>query len=137
MAFINVSPFQMTDCLFTVEADNYEAHVSTVVFVPSAPTAEFKGLSPNAVHTFTGSPTWTANLTFAQDWATAGSLSRYLFENAGAEIDVTFEPVKGGPAITATLIATPGSIGGAVDSVAVSTVSLGVVGKPALEPIIP
>lgn len=137
MASIAVSPFQMTDCLLTVEADNYEAHVSTVEFAPSSTAAQFKGLTPSAVFNFAGAPTWTCNLTFAQDWSTANSLSRYLFENAGAEIDVTFEPVKGGPAVTATLVAQPGSIGGAVDSVATSTVALGVVGKPTLEPITP
>lgn len=136
MPAIAVSPFQMTNCLFTVEADNYEAHVSTVEFVPTSKTAEFKGLAPTSVHTFAGAPTWVANLTFAQDWTTANSLSRYLFENAGEEIDVTFEPVLGGPAVTATIIAQPGSIGGAVDAVATSTVSLGVVGKPTLEPVI-
>lgn len=135
MPTIAVKPFQLSDCLLTVESDNYEAHVSTVEFVPSSTSAQFKGLTPAAVFTFAGSPTWLCNLTFAQDWATPDSLSRYLFENVGEEIDVTFEPIKGGPAITAKLIAQPGSIGGAVDAVAVSTVALGVVGAPTLEPV--
>ncbi len=135
MAQIAVNPYQLTDCLFQVEADNYEAHVSKVEFAPTSTSAQFKGLTPAAVFTFAGAPTWVCNLTFAQDWDTANSLSRYLFEHTGEEIEVTFEPVKGGSAITATLICQPGSIGGDVDAVATSTVALGVKGKPALEAI--
>ncbi|WP_449279626.1 hypothetical protein [Leucobacter sp. GX0328] len=137
MPAIAVSPFQLTDCLFTVEADNYEAHVSKVEFAPTSASSTFKGLTPNASFTFTGAPTWVCNLTFAQDWNTPASLSRYLFEHTGEEVDVTFEPKKGGPAITATIVAQPGSIGGDVDAIATSTVALGVVGKPVLEPIVP
>lgn len=134
MPEIVVSPFQLTDCTFQVAADNYEAHVSKVEFAPSSTSAKFKGLKPSAVFTFAGSPDWVCNLTFAQDWSTANSLSRYLFEHTGEAVEVTFEPKKGGTAITATIIVQPGSIGGDVDAVATSTVSLGVQGKPALEP---
>lgn len=135
MATIAVNPFQMTNCLFTVVADNYEAHVSSVSFTPSSSVARFKGLTPDAVFTFAGSPDWMCDITFAQDWSTADSLSRYLFEHIGEDVAVTFEPVKGGTAITATIIIQPGAIGGAVDAVATATVSLGVKGKPVLEPI--
>ncbi|WP_024357801.1 hypothetical protein [Leucobacter chironomi] len=137
MTQIAVNPFQLTDCLFTVESDNYEAHVSKVEFVPTSTSAQFKGMTPSAAYTFAGTPTWVCNLTFAQDWNTPDSLSRYLFEHTGESIDVTFEPQKGGPAITATLTAQPGSIGGDVDAVATSSVALGVVGKPVLEPLAP
>lgn len=133
MAAIAVSPYILKDCLFTVEADSYEAHVSQVEFTPSAPTATWKGLTPDASFSFVGTATWMCNLTFAQDWSTADSLSRYLFENEGDEIDVVFEPVAAGPSISATLMATPGSVGGSVDSVATSTVTLTVKGKPTLE----
>lgn len=137
MAQIAVNPFLLTDCLFQVEADNYEAHVSKVEFAPSSSTSTWKGLTPAAVFTFAGASTWVCNIEFAQDWDTAGSLSRYLFENEGGSIAVTFEPKKGGSAITATIVVVPGSIGGAVDGVATSSVALGVKGRPALEAIIP
>jgi hypothetical protein len=133
MAQIAVAPFLMRDCLFTIASDSYEKHVSAVEFVPSASVVNFKGLTPDAVFSFASSATWMCNLSFAQDWATTASLSRYLFEHEGDEIDVVFEPVADGPSVSATLIVTPGSVGGAIDSVAVSTVSLGVKGKPALE----
>lgn len=135
MAQIAVNPFIMKDCTLTVAADSYEAHVSAVELVPSSSTVNWKGLTPAAVFSFGTNATWVANLSFAQDWATANSLSRYLFENEGEEIEAVFEPVAGGPSVTATLLIAPGSIGGAVDSVAVSTVSLGVKGKPALEAV--
>lgn len=130
MAQIAVSPFIMRDCVFSVAADSYEAHLSAVEFVPTSSIVNWKGLTPDAVFGFGSNATWVCNLTYAQDWATVNSLSRYLYDNEGSEIEVSFEPVSGGPATTATVIVAPGSIGGAVDSVAVATVSLGVKGKP-------
>jgi hypothetical protein len=135
MASIAVNPFILKDSIFQVEADNYEAHVSQVEFAPTAPTATFKGLTPAAVFNLVGLASWVCNLAFAQDWATPNSLSRYLYEHEGEEIDVTFEPVTGGPAVTATLFVTPGSIGGTVDGVATSTVALPCKGKPVLAPL--
>lgn len=135
MPAIAVKPFQMSNCLLTVAADDYEKHVSKVEFAPTSTSASFKGLSPDASFTFAGSPTWVCNLTFAQDWNTPKSLSRYLFDHVGETVDVIFEPSKGGPAITAQIIIQPGSIGGDVDAVATSTVSLGVLGKPTIEAV--
>jgi hypothetical protein len=136
MATIAVNPFILRDTLFTVASDNYEAHVSNVTFTPSSSVVNWQGLTPDATFSFGSTATWTADLTFAQDWSTANSLSRYLFEHEGDEIAVVFEPVAGGPSVTATLIITPGAIGGEVNAVAVATVSLGVKGRPVLEPIV-
>lgn len=136
MATITVDPFILRDTVFQVAADNYEAHVSQVTFTPSSSIATFQGLTPDATFSFGANATWTCDLEFAQDWSTANSLSRYLFEHEGDEIVVTFEPVAGGPAISATLIVTPGAIGGAVNAVATATASLGVKGKPTLEPVV-
>jgi len=130
MAQIAVSPIILKNVLFQVDLDSYEKHVSSVEFVPSASTVTWKGLTPASVFTFGSTATWQCNVSFAQDWETDDSLSLYLFENEGEEIDVVFEPVNGGAGFSATLIVAPGSIGGAVDSVAVSTVTLGVKGKP-------
>lgn len=134
MAAIAVSPFLLKDVLFSVATDSYEKHVSQVEFVPTSSTVTWKGLTPTSVFSFGTNATWVCNLTFAQDWDTTNSLARYLFDHEGDEIDVTFEPVAGGSGFTATLIVAPGSIGGTVDAVAVSTVSLGVMGKPVYVP---
>lgn len=137
MAEIAVNPFQMVDCLFKVGNDQYEAHVSQVEFAPSTQSATFKGLKRGSSFTFTGTAEWVCNLAFAQDWETANSLARYLFDNEGEEIAVEFEPKSGGASIYATLIVTPGSIGGTVDAVATSSVALGVQGKPSFTPPAP
>lgn len=134
MAAIAVAPIILKDVSFSVASDDYEAHVSQVEFVPSSSTVNWKGLTPSSVFSFGTNATWVCNLSFAQDWETTNSLSKYLFANEGTEVAVTFEPKSGGAAFSATLIIAPGSIGGTVDSVAVSTVSLGVKGKPALTP---
>lgn len=130
MANIAVSPFMMSNATFKVAADNYEAAVSSVEFAPTSATSTWKGLTPTAVFTFAQTSTWTVALSFAQDWATTNSLSRYLFDNEGKTVAVAFTPKLGGATIYANIAIAPGSIGGAVDSVAVSTVTLGVVGKP-------
>lgn len=125
MSTIAVKPFIMRDCKLTVEADNYEAHVSQVQFDPSSSVVRFKGLTPTSNHAFGTTADWTATLAYAQDWSTANSLSEYLHNHEGESIDVEFEPVNGGRSISATLIVTPGSIGGQVDAVAVASVQLG------------
>ena len=83
MAAIAVSPFLLKDVLFSVETDSYEKHVSQVEFVPTSSTVTWKGLTPTSVFSFGTNATWTCNLTFAQDWETASSLSRYLFDHEG------------------------------------------------------
>jgi hypothetical protein len=136
MAAIAVSPFVMKDVTLLIAADNYEAHVSAVEIVPTAPTVVWKGLTPESAFTDVGSSSWVCNLTFAQDWATTDSLSAYLFNNEGNAVECEFAPVAGGPRFSATIVITPGSIGGAIDSVAVGTVSLGVQGRPVIIPVV-
>lgn len=130
MATIDVQPITLKNVLFTVGADDYAKHVSAVEFVPSTSTTTWKGLHPDAVFTDVAAATWTCNLSFAQDWETVDSLSAYLFDHEGDTVSVTFEPQAGGTGFSADLVITPGSIGGTVDSTAVSTVALGVQGRP-------
>lgn len=136
MASPVVVPIVLNDIVFTVGADNYEAHVSRVEFVPTSSIVNWKGMTPTSVFSFGTAATYVCNIDYAQDWATTNSLSKYLFDNEGTSKVVTFKPKKPStgtaPTWTATLIIQPGSIGGAVDSVAVASVSLGVQGKPAL-----
>lgn len=112
--------------------NDYEAHVSQVQFDPNTPSAVFKGLTPGGAKTFVGEPSWTCALAYAQDWENEDSLSRFLLAHQGESIPCLFEPVKGGQGFEATLIITPGSIGGSVDAVATATVTLGVDGAPTL-----
>ncbi len=136
MAQIAVQPIYLKDVVLTVDGDTYEKHVSGVTFTPSVTSATWKGLEPTAVFTNVGSSTWMIDLAYAQDWETADSLSAYLFANEGAEITLSFVPVSGGGTWSATVIIVPGAVGGAVDSYAVSTVSLPVQGRPTFTPAV-
>ena len=135
MAQIAVAPFVLKDVVFTVDIDSYEKHVSTVRFVPDASVVTWKGLTPSATFSESTSPTWTCEVSYAQDWETADSFSQYLMANAGQEKDVVSRPKGTGsnlPEFTATLIIAAGPIGGDVDTVANGSVTMGVVGEPAL-----
>jgi hypothetical protein len=133
---IAVSPFVLRDCTLKIGADNYEAHVSQVQFNPSSSTQTWKGLTPTAVFTDVTTATWTCTLAYAQDWTTPDSLSLYLHEHEGDEVEVVFVPRKGSgqPSIEAALLITPGAIGGTVDAFATASVTVGVNGKPEIVP---
>jgi hypothetical protein len=126
-------PIVLNDIVLNIGTDNYEAAVSKAELVPTTPVAKWKGMAPTAVHQLVGSTEWMLNLDFAQDHATANSLSQYLLTNSGTQKEVTLKPKKGTTTaptykITATLI--PSSIGGSVDQVAVASVSLPCIGQP-------
>lgn len=125
MAQIAVTPILLTNVLLKLgSTDTYEKHVSAVEFAPTSSSVVWKGLGGNSV-TKASLASWVCNLSFAQDWATDDSLSRFLFEHEGEDIAAVFELENGEEGFTATLSITPGSIGGAVDTIAVSSVSLG------------
>lgn len=132
MANVTLAPILLSDVKLTLGTDDYQGSVSAVEFVPSTNIVTWKGMTPGASYSFPTTATWQANLTYAQDWATDNSLSRYLFDHEGETVEATFEPKNGGPSFEATLIIVPGSIGGQIDTVAVAQVSLGVQGKPVL-----
>lgn len=136
MTVIAPKPFTFRDMTFKVGSDNYEAGVSKVELVPTTSTVIFKGAAPGATFTDVTEASWVANVEYAQDWETPGSLSNYLHEHAGETVEVEFVPRRGvdQPSVTATVVLVPGSIGGTVDQTAKGSVSLGVQGKPVITP---
>lgn len=143
MAQINVSPLVLRNAKVNIkngatDVGDFEKAISEVSFTPSTGSVDFKGLTPDAVYSYPTATTWTATLAYAQDWTAATSLSRYLFDNDGATVTMTFVPNNGAavsvtnPAFRATVTLTSGAIGGSVDSVATASVTLQVQGKPAL-----
>ena len=130
MVAIAVQPFVLKDATFKVAADNYEKALSSVAFAPSAETSTVKWKSITPASSFsetTALPaSWVCTLSYAQDWKTTNSLSRYLHEHEGESVTVVFVPKAGtGEAsFTADLTVVPGSIGGDVDTVMVSSVSM-------------
>lgn len=138
MPTIPVSPFVLKDVTLTIDGDDYAAHVSEVRLSPSTSQQTWQGLTPSASFTDSATATWTATLGYAQDWSNPESLSYKLHEEEGGEWEATFTPKKGSgqPTITATLLVTPGEIGGAVNGWATASVTLGVSGKPQLVPAV-
>ena len=132
MAVIAVAPFVLRDVDLTFGADNYEAHVSQVEFIPSASVLTWTGLANNT-HSATPTATWVVTMSGAQDWDTANSLSQYLHENEGDTIAVTFKPADGQGTFATTVTITPANIGGTGGAFSVFTVTMGCT-KPAFTP---
>jgi hypothetical protein len=124
------SPYSLKAATFEVELDDFTAAVSQVQFDPSTSSTTWRGIGGN-VRKDQSVAEWTCTLGLAQDLA-PGGLLRYLLDNEGQTKDVVFTPTTGGPAIEATLIIAPGTIGGSADgNTAVATVQIAVDGKPA------
>ncbi|KFD43152.1 hypothetical protein IU11_14010 [Cellulosimicrobium sp. MM] len=116
----------------SASSPDFKKHIDAVTFTPSASSIQWTGLGSNT-HTDVSTAQWTCVINYVQDWETTDSLSRYLFTNEGAEIQVKFSPRSGsGPSFTAKLVVTPGAIGGTVNAYATTSVTLGVNGKPVL-----
>jgi hypothetical protein len=130
MALITAAPFPLTDATLKVAANNYETSVSSVEFVPTVPSFSWKGMTPTAVFSFPGSASWVCNVSAIQDWETVDSLSSYLLDHAGETVEMDFYPQNGGQGFRATVTLVPGSIGGAIDTVPIISVSLQVQGTP-------
>lgn len=137
MTQIAVDPLVLKDVILALGTDSYEKHVSGVVFTPKPSTITWQGLTPAAKFTDVAAADWTCALSYVQDWETADSLSAFLFANEGETIEATFKPRSGtGPTFTASLVITPGAIGGQVNSYATTTASLGCSGRPVLVPAV-
>lgn len=134
MPAIAAVPFVLKDMIFTVGTDSYEAHVSSVKFVPSTSVVTWQGGTPASSFTDTTAPSWTCVISYAQDWVTANSLAQYLHSNIGQTKAVVFKPqgsAVGKPSFAANVIIAPGDIGGDVNTVQTASVTLGVIGTPA------
>lgn len=136
MAILDVKPLVLKDVLLTLGAtlpDDFKKHVSAVRFEASSSQQTWTGLGSNT-HTDSSAATWTCVLEYVQDWESPESLSQYLFEKEGTTVPATFKPKSGsGPSFTANLSITSGSIGGAVNAFATTSVTLGS-DKPVLVP---
>ena len=142
MAEQAVKPFILGEAIVQLGTDDFAAAVSSATLTPSGGTADFKGLKRTAVFTFPQAVTWALELTYAQDWSNANSLSRYLFDHIGETVPATINPdeqTEGTTSWACDVVITAGAVGGAVDAVATATVSLGVVGQPVptLVPVTP
>lgn len=127
MTTLDVQPLILKDVELVIEAlgDDYRKHVSGVTFTPSSSQTTWTGLGRNT-HTDSATPTWTVQFDYVQDWTSTDSLSRYLYENEGETVPVTFRPISGaGPSFKANITVIPGAIGGQVNAFATTSVTLG------------
>lgn len=130
MALIPLTaPYSLKTAILTIAADDFTAAVSQIQFDPATSPTTWRGIGGNIVKDAPVAD-WTATLGHAQDTAN-GSLSRYLLANQGQQKAAVFTPVAGGPAITATVIIVPSTLGGTADgNIATATAQLPVVGTP-------
>jgi hypothetical protein len=128
MAVLEVQPLVLKDVellIGTGTPDDFRKHVSGVTYTPTTPTSTWTGLGENT-HTDTGTPTWTVQLDYVQDWTSTISLSGYLFDHAGEQVDLLVTPTDGaGPSFTSKVTIAPGAIGGTVNAFATTSVQLG------------
>lgn len=132
MPTIAIAPLFMSASTLTIGLDDYAAHISGAQFVPSSSSVNWKGLKPGATFTQQTAATWALTLNYAQDWETPNSLSQYLLAHEGETVEIELAPVDGGQAFEASVVITPGAIGGDVDTFGATSVTLGVLGKPEL-----
>jgi len=113
-----------------IGSDNFTKGVNSFALVPTTPTAQHTDIG-GGVQSLVGVPTWQLQITFAQDWASAGSLSRKSIEWAGTSKTIEFTPQTGAELITVDVVFQPSQIGGAAGGINTATLNLGVNGQPA------
>ena len=126
---IAIKPSVPKDWDIIIATSNHKMAVNKCELMPSTSSTTWTGGGANS-HTDQTTPTWVVNVDYAQDWETVGSFAQYLFDNAGQTVDLEFRPKSGGIGFKASVIITPGAIGGAINSYMTASVSLGVTGKP-------
>lgn len=130
-------PIVLQDMVLTIGSD-VAAEVSTATIQPNPTIVKWKGLKPGSQFTGAGDHDYDLVLEVAQEWDDPLSLSNYLWENDGETIpDCVLEPQSGvGQRWTFDLFIIPGSVGGQVDTVGTSQVTLGIIGKPVKSTIV-
>ena len=104
------NPYALKNATLSIDADDYTAAVTQVEFSPSTATSTVRTID-GVAHKDQSTAEWNCTIGFVQDLA-PGGLLRYLLDNDGESKAVVFTPKTAGPSIAATLVVSPGSIGG-------------------------
>ena len=104
------TPYSLKNATLSIAADEYTAAVTQVEFSPSTATSTVRTID-GVAHKDQSTAEWSCTIGFVQDLSATGLL-RYLLANDGQSKDVTFTPELAGPSIDATLVVSPGTIGG-------------------------
>jgi len=132
VAEVDAQPITLLRPTVSIAGDGYSTVIERAEFTPEVAVDWLPGpMSTGAPVPIYGGTRWTCTLGYAQGF-TAGSLSRYLQANAGARKTFVFTPREGGPSVTATVVLTPGPLGGAKGPFLTAEVTLYVVGDPVI-----
>lgn len=131
MTTITAEPYLTLAAAASVGTDDYHAHISQFEFQPTQPTSTVTDIS-GTVTNFGGKSGYVLALGIFQDWATANSLSSYLFAHDGEDVEASID-VPGG-VWAATVVCAAPHIGGTGNQAAVSQLTLQVKGKPVFTP---
>ena len=104
------TPYSLKNATLSIDSDDYTAAVTQVEFTPSTATSTVRTID-GVAHKDQSTAEWNCTIGFVQDLA-AGGLLRYLLDNDGVSKDVVFIPKDTLPSISATLVMSPGTIGG-------------------------
>ena len=126
--------YVLRDALFTVEGTDYANQCTSVVMTPTQETQTLKTMVPDGIVQDVDTPTWVCSINGIQDYTAAQGLARYLTDHSGEQLDVVFEPKKGGVGATAVLVAKATPFGGEQGAFTVFDVELPMIGAPVFDP---
>lgn len=129
-----LKPRQLKDISVIFDKANngpeFRKAVQSFQFSPTVATSSTTGGTPDAVWSDSVVTGWNCSVKFLQDAETAGSMTDYLFTNAGTVKHVDFVPY-GGTGWGADVVIPAPPIGGDVAAWLADTVTMAVRGKPA------
>jgi hypothetical protein len=121
--------FVMKDALISFGATEYGNQCKTMRLVPDQPHQTYRTLVPDGAATDVDSAVWTLTMAGLQINA-VGGLADYLNDNAGLEVELIFEPKRGGRKATVTVMAKHTDFGGETGNWAEIDLTLPCVGTP-------
>lgn len=132
MATIPVQPLMLKNAVVTVASDDFTAAFTSVTFEPS-PEWEWVDVFLGPSVPVLSRVRWECRLGYLQDLTNLDSWTRFLTNNAGLSVDMTFTPQAFGEIIEATVMIVPGALGGSADEQLSAEVRLPLDGSPSLQ----
>lgn len=109
----------------------YNLHVNSFAVTPTTPQVNWKGGTPEAAFSDSGTPTYVGAVAVVHDYQNPESLYNILLEHQGEKAEITYKPdISGWFAATTEVTLVAPVIGGPVDQFNQSTVSM-----PASKPV--
>lgn len=125
------TPLVIENVLLTLDGKEYSTACDSITLVPTTTKNRWKPVNGNK-KTIVAKPDWALTLNIGQDFDTT-SLQHALIEGHGTSVPFELQPLGASAAaeITGSVTLEAIQIGGAAETVAVSSVTLDVDGQPA------